>query len=46
MLDLLLFSLFVCLFVVIINNNNNNDYDNDEINMEDSVMETARWLRQ
>jgi hypothetical protein len=35
----------VCLFVVIINNNNN-DYDNDEINMENSVMETARWLRQ
>lgn len=34
---------FCCLFVVIVNNNN--DYD-DEINMKNLVMETARWLRQ
>jgi len=43
---MLRFVVVVYLFVVIINNNNNNDYDNDEINMENSVMETARWLRQ
>jgi len=36
--------LFVCLFVVIINNNNY-DYDNDEINMKNSLMETPRLLR-
>jgi len=41
---MLRFVVVVYLFVVIINNNN--DYDNDEINMENSVMETARWLRQ